>query len=244
MPLKTVLETLDGLDETVQSLYTQTDAGYVLDVEGVDAHPEVANLKSAYERTKADRKAAMEERDALKDRLSGIPEDFDPDQWKQLKSGQAKADPEELVKLRQTLEAERDEWKQKFEGEVSRNRQIAVERTLDSALAEQGVTNPTYVKAARVLLSSQVQTDAEGNPVVETDMGPVPLADHVKRWVAGEGKAFVTPPSGGGSRGNDGSGTASAGKKAKEMSEAEKGRFIRENGLDAWKEKLARERGA
>jgi hypothetical protein len=34
-------------------------------------------------------------------------------------------------------------------------------------------------------------------------MGPMPLADHVKRWVASEGKDFVTPPSGGGAKGND-----------------------------------------
>lgn len=239
--LKTVLESLDGLDEAVQSFYTEADGKFVLNVEGIDHHPEVANLKSAYERTKAERRSIMEERDTLKGKVAALPQDFDPEQWAKLKQG-GKADPEELVKLRQTLEAERDEWRQKYEGEVTRAQRMAMERTLDSALAEQGVTNPTYVKAARVLLSSQVQADAEGNPVVETDMGPVPLADHVKRWVAGEGKAFVTPPAGGGARGNDGGSTSSVGKKAKDMSEAEKGRFIRENGLDAWKDKLARER--
>lgn len=239
--LKTVLESLDGLDETVQSLYTQADDKFILNVEGINEHPEVSNLKSAYERVKADKKTAAEERDAFRARLEGLPEDFDPKEWEKLKKG-GKADPEELVKLRQTLESERDEWKGKYEGEVTRNRQMAIERTLDAALAEQGVTNPTYVKAARVLLSSQVQVDGEGNPVVDTDMGPVPLSDHVKRWVAGEGKAFVTPPSGGGAKGNDGSSTSNTGKKAKDMNEAEKGRFIRENGLDAWKEKLARER--
>lgn len=239
--LKTVLESLDGLDEAVQPLYTQVDDKYVLNVEGIDHHPDVANLKSAYERVKDDKRRAAEERDAFKSRLEGLPEDFDPKEWEKLKKG-GKADPDELVQLRKTLESERDEWKGKYETEVTRARQMAIERTLDGALAEQGVTNPTYVKAARVLLSSQVQTDAEGNPVVETDMGPVPLADHVKRWVAGEGKAFVTPPSGGGAKGNDGGSTSNAGKKAKDMNEAEKGRFIRENGLDAWKEKLARER--
>ena len=34
-------------------------------------------------------------------------------------------------------------------------------------------------------------------------MGPKVLADYVKGWVASEGKDFVTPPQGGGAKGND-----------------------------------------
>lgn len=242
MPLKTVVDTLDGLDEAVQSLYTETENGYVLDVEDVDAHPSVANLKSAYERTKADREAARKEREAMKAKLDAIPEDFDPEKWAEIAKGAKKSDSDELVKLREKLEAEKGDWQKKYEAEVSRNRQMAVERTLDTALTEQGITNPAYLKAARALISSSVQVNESGEPIVDTDMGPIPLAEHVARWVAGEGKAFVTPASGGGAKGNDSGAKAGGSKKAKDMTDGEKGVFIRENGLDAWKEKLERER--
>lgn len=201
--LKTVIESLDGVDDAVQPFYTQADDGsYVLQVEGVDQHPDVANLKSAYERTKADKKTAAEERDALKAKVAGLPEDFDPKEWEKLKKG-GQADPQELVQLRQTLEAERDDWRGKYQDLEGQTRKMTVERTLAETLAAQGVTNPTYQKAAAALLTPKAQLDEKGRAVVDTDMGPMPLADHVKRWVASEGKDFVTPPSGGGAKGND-----------------------------------------
>ena len=42
MALKTVIETTDGLDEAIAALYTETDGKFVLQIEGVDDHPEVA----------------------------------------------------------------------------------------------------------------------------------------------------------------------------------------------------------
>jgi len=202
--LKTVLETLEGVDDAVQQFYMQDDDGnYVLQVEGVDQHPDVANLKSAYERVKADKQTTAQERDALKQTVANLPEDFDPKEWEKLKKGDGKADPQELVQLRQTLEAERDEWKGKYQDLEGQTRKMTVERTLSEALAQQGVTNPTYQKAASALIGPQAQLDDKGNAIVDTDMGPMPLADHVKRWVASEGKDFVTPPSGGGAKGGE-----------------------------------------
>jgi hypothetical protein len=40
--------------------------------------------------------------------------------------------------------------------------------------------------------------------IVETDMGPTPVGDYIKRWAAGEGAAFVAAPQGGGAKGGDG----------------------------------------
>jgi len=53
MALKTILETLEGVDDALQSFYVENDGKYVLQVEGVDEHPDVANLRNAYQRTKA-----------------------------------------------------------------------------------------------------------------------------------------------------------------------------------------------
>ena len=64
--LKTVIESTEGLDEALVPLYAEKDGKFVLQIEGVDAHPDVANLKSAYERVKEDRETIRTERDTLK----------------------------------------------------------------------------------------------------------------------------------------------------------------------------------
>lgn len=204
MALKTVLETLEGVDDALQSFYTETDGKFILQIDGVDNHPDVSNLKSAYERTKADRDAARAERDAAKKLAADFPEDFDAEKWAKIKDG--KPDEAALIKLRQTLEAERDDWKGKFEAASQTSLRNALDRDLTDALQEAGVTNPAFAKAARTMLASDVKIGDDGKAVVETDMGPMALAEHVKRWAATEGKPFVTPPSGGGAGGGKGGG--------------------------------------
>lgn len=201
--LKTVVDTLDGLDEAMHSLYAETDGKFVLQVEGVDSHPDVANLKSAYERTKADRDAARQERDTLKAKVADFPEDFDAEKWAKAKDG--KADEAKLIELRKTLEAERDEWKGKAEAAEANALKSALDRDLTDALTGAGVTNPTFAKAARQMLAGSVKIGDDGAPFVETDMGPLGLTEHVKRWAAGEGKDFVAPATGGGAKGSDSS---------------------------------------
>lgn len=187
MALKTVVDTLDGLDEAVKALYTETDGKFVLDLDGVDEHPDVSNLKSAYERVKASEKDAKAAAKKAADDLSDALKD--------------KPDAEALVKLRTEMEgritaltAENGDLKGQLTG-------VTRDRALSDALAGAGVTNPAFVKAATSLLSNSVKL-VEGRAIVETDMGPVDVAQHVKRWAAGEGKDFVTPPAGGGSKGS------------------------------------------
>lgn len=200
MAIQTVLATLDGVDDALKPLYTQDGDRFVLQLQGVNDHPDVRNLSAAYERVKQDRDAIRQERDTFKTRADAVPDDFSAEAWAKAKEG--KADQAQLVQLRQTLERERDEWKAKAETAEATALRNALDRDLTDALNASGVTNPTFAKAARLMLSEGVKMQ-DGRPVVETDMGPLPLADHVKRWAASEGKAFVTPPSGGGARGGE-----------------------------------------
>ena len=87
MALKTILENLDGVDDAIKSEYTEKDGVFVLNVEGVDSHPEVKNLKSAYERVKSDKSLIADERDSLKSQLSSFPEDFNAEIWEKAKDG-------------------------------------------------------------------------------------------------------------------------------------------------------------
>jgi len=190
--LKSTLESLDGLDENLHDFYQESDGVYVLKVDGIREHPDVLNLRKAYDAEKQKRKEA-------EDKAREIPEDFDLEQWKNVKSGKAKE--EDLIKLRKELEAERDEWKDKAQSLEQQTYQLTVSRQLDDALANAGITNPTFQKAARALLSDGV-TVKDGKAVVDTDMGPMEITEHVKRWASSEGQAFIEQPKGGGSKGN------------------------------------------
>lgn len=189
--LKTIIESLDGMSEELHSLYQKTESGYVLKVSGIDDHPDVSGLKKAYQAEKEKRKEA-------ESRLKLIPDDFDAEQWKNAKSGKAKE--EDLIALRKQLEAERDEWKGKALQMEQQAYKLTVSQQLDEALKESGIVNPIYQKAARALLADGIQMK-DGKAMVDTDMGPVALAEHVKRWVSDEGSAFVEPAKGGGANG-------------------------------------------
>lgn len=202
MSLKTIIDNLDGLDENIAKLYTQKDDKFILQIEGVDEHPDVANLKSAYEATKLDRNSLRTEIEALKTNMPKLPDDFDQAKWDKLKDG--KPDEAALIKLRETLEGERDAALNELKDVKETARNNALERDLTDALNASGVTNPTFAQAARKMLADKVQIDDNGKPFVETDMGPASLNDHVSRWTAGEGKDFVTSPKGGDAKGNDG----------------------------------------
>jgi hypothetical protein len=231
--LKTVLESLEGVDDAVQPFYVENDGKFILQIEGVDDHPDVANLKGAYTRTKADRDAVKTRLSEYEQKLKTIPEDFDADTWKKLKEGNgdaAKASAQ-MIELRKTLEAERDEWKAKYETKEQEIQRVAVERSLDEAIQASGITEPIYVKAARALLASQVKVEGE-KVVVDTDMGPMALPDYVKRWAAGDGKSFVSPPKGGDAKGNErgsGGGKTVSAKELEGMAPQAKAKFFADN---------------
>ena len=236
MPLKAVVESLDGLDENLHDFYVQDGDKFFLDLDDdtIREHRAVAPLRNAYDRTKSDLQKAKEEREAASAKLRALPEDFDPDMWNRLKEGGDPAKREaQGIEMRKQIEAERDEWKSKYEEASGQVQRVIVERSLEEALSGAGITSPTFIKAARAMLVGKVKLEGD-KPMVETDdMGSFPVADYVKRWAAGEGKDFVVPPSGGGARGNDrgssGNGKTVAAKDLESMSAREKAEFFAKN---------------
>jgi len=190
MALRTVLETIDGLDEAIASLYIERDGKYVLDIEGVDEHPDVANLRNAYARTKEDREKARADAAALKAKIAEL----------QKSAPDTAATQAKLAALEEKLaaaEARAGEWQGKYTA-------ITRDQTLLNALRDAGVTNPTFLRAASALLRDEVRLGDDGSAYVETKMGPKILGDYVKAWVADEGAAFVEPAKGGGAKEGDG----------------------------------------
>lgn len=211
MAIKSVLENLDGVDEALKSFYVEHDGKFHLDLDdNVRDHRDVLALRKAYDAEKEGAKAAKAEAKKAKDDLA--------------EALKGKPDEAALVAERQRLEKERDDAI--AERDTARNQITGITRdnALSSALAEVGVTDPGLQKGATAMLRDQIKM-VDGKPMVETDMGPKALADHVKQWAASEGKSFVTPPAGGGAKGADKGGA----KPFAEMTEAERVALHRTN---------------
>lgn len=205
MPLKSVVETLDGMSDELKPMYAEVDGNFVLQVEGINELPEVSGLKKAYDAEMQKRKDARAEVESLKLQIKELPEDFNIETWKKAKEGK----PDEAaieaakVELRKTLEGERDDWKGKYEGEVTKNRTILTDTHLTDALTKAGVTESVFLEAARTSLSTKVQYNDENQPYFESDIGPASLSDYIAKWATTDGKPFVTPPKGGDTKTTD-----------------------------------------
>lgn len=192
MALNVVLADLSGVDDAIKPLYAEADGKFVLQVEGVDLHPDVANLKSAFERVKASEKTKSEKATALEKALAEMTANK----------------PDEAATLAR-IKASED----RLAAEVAKSEALAAkltgvtrDRALSDALSAAGVQNPSFLKAAQAMLSGMVKMDGE-TVFAETPMGPQMVGDFVKKWAASEGKDFVTPPTGGGAKGGNGGGT-------------------------------------
>ena len=192
MALKALLETLESVDDAVKPFYAERDGKFVLDVDGVDDHPDVANLRNAYARTKEDREKNKGEVATLKQQIAEL----------QKGAPDTAATQAKIAQLQEQLDAataETADWRTKFTG-------ITRDQALSNALQSAGITNPTFLKAAQAMLAGTVKLGDDGTAYVDTGMGPKVLGDFVKGWAAKDGKDFVTPPKGGDARGGDRSG--------------------------------------
>lgn len=205
MPVKLVIDSLDSVDEALQSLYVEhSDGKFHLDTDAdsVRGHRDVIPLANAFDRTKTELAGLRTKLTEAEKRVA--PEGFDLEAWNAFKEGKPEAQyQQQIAQVRQTLEAERDEWKGKFEKAESEKRQGAIERDLSDAIAEAGINNPAFAKAARAMLAPRVAIEGDAG-VLDIGLGPMDISEAVKRWAAGdEGKAFVSPPKGDDARGND-----------------------------------------
>lgn len=270
--LKTVLESLDDVPEAIREHYKEQKIGdktvFVLDLDGVDAHPGVVNLKSAFERVKADKKKLGDDLAAANAKLKDLPEDFDASEWERLRtdeqSRQADPDNKDVNKRIETavnaaksqLQSKFERDKKKLEDEVkARDQQIAsleadirkrlVTDGLTVALTEAGVTNPAFLKAARAMLEADVEVvDEDGVRIakMKSDLGGDDLAKYVSNWVQGdEGKAFVTPAKGADSKGSNGRSSEDNPFGKTSWNKTEQGKLIRTDRAKA--ERLAKAAG-
>lgn len=222
MALKALVTDIEDVEEKYRDLYEEDDDGnHVLQLAGVDDHPEVKNLRSAYDKEKDKRKRLSTEAEDLRRLKAKLPEDFDPDQWEELKRrAEQSGDAGKVKQVQEEYERKLTEAQQEVTSLKEQIRSNAVERELAQALEAAGVTSPALKRGATALLKGQVQLDDDGNVVMDTKMGPKPVADAVKQWAStDEGKDYVSPAKGSGAKG--GGGSKGAAKKFNEMTGAE-----------------------
>jgi DNA-binding helix-hairpin-helix protein with protein kinase domain len=176
---------------------------------------EVKKLRKESTIKPEDLEAVEKERDELKSALTAAQKEA-----KQLADAAKKAD-------------------EALKAESAFNHRLLVENGLTDELTKAGVTNPAFLKAVKSTLASQVAVVVEGDTRI-AKAGDKPLSEFVKEWASSdEGKFFVTAPenSGSGASGNNGK-QFSTNKKASEMNVKEKATYIKENGINAWNDKV------
>ena len=104
----------------------------------------------------------------------------------------------EATKALKAANAEAEKFKKAYESESKLTHNLLVENGLTDALTKAGVTNPVHLRAAKAMLSGQVQLVAEGDNRI-AKVGDKALADYVGEWAKGEeGKYFVAAQQNGG----------------------------------------------
>jgi hypothetical protein len=104
----------------------------------------------------------------------------------------------EATKALKAANTEAEKVKKAYESESKLTHRLLVENGLTDALTKAGVTNPVHLRAAKAMLSGQVQLVAEGDNRI-AKVGDKALADYVGEWAKGEeGKYFVAAQQNGG----------------------------------------------
>jgi len=217
MPLKAELDSLDGVDEGLQSHYTKHEDGrFRLDVEGM---PDVSGLKSALEKERRDRKA-------LKDSLTKF-DGVDLEEIERLKGIAAKFESGDIDKA--TLDAavekriksvneahanalaEKDELINTTNGHLSK---VLIDNGIASEFANAKGMPSALVDVQNRLRSSftvkdgkVVALDKEGNTRYGSDgITPYGIKDAINALREDENAVHLWQPSKGSGAGGDGGG--------------------------------------
>ncbi len=218
MALKAVLDSLDGIDESLHEHYTEKDGGYYLNLEDFGKHPGAVTLKTTLNKVNKDKDALAAKVTELEGKVEGLPEDFDADEWARLKAGDGGKPDEAIQALKDQHARAVETLKAKHAKDLADKDMIIGERDgyidrtlidggLKDALLDVGV-NPDLMDGALASLRGSVKVqkadDGSRAAIVETDLGDVPVADFVKEWAGAKGKAYLGKATGPGGEGNNG----------------------------------------
>jgi len=248
MPLKLEVESLEGLDESIQGLYEREgeEGPYRLAVEGL---PDTQGLKSALEKERA---AAKD----LKKQLKSF-EGVDTEKYQNLLLREAefeKADPSKIEEMiNERVSQNKKQWDEKYlslqEAYSQRESQLAdltITNELRSVGAELGVADGEAMNdfiargkgVFRLVDGKVTPVDKEGNVLYgESGVEPLTMREYTKK-LSETAKHLFKPSAGGGASnaggGNTGRGTVRF--KSDLRTNADKAAFIGKHGRTAYLE--------
>lgn len=245
MGIKAVLPSLDDVQDGMKELYKEADGKFILDVDGFDDHPTVRGVIIANKTNKEKRDELRGQVESLSKRLSGIPEDFDPeayaDMLERLEKNQAPDVDEKLAKQRAKLEDKFGREISEREGKISAMQSSLERMVVDDGLSramDEALIDPLHKKKLLPFLKSEAKISVEHDgdsykAIVDTDLGPVSLKQFVTEWAqSDDGKPYIAKSTGPKPRGGDGRGGSSTMKRAdwESLSNTERSQFLRDGG--------------
>lgn len=243
MALKAILTTLDGLSEELKKEYTEKDGKFYLTVEGIDEHPSVGALKRAKDHEKNLRQAAETAQRAAEDKVTEV-----EGQLEGLRTGAIpKADVDALKK---SYEDKVKDNQTKFDEKYDKQQALIEKHMLDG----QALALATEISTVPSLLTPHIRSrlkleEVDGELTVSIlDIAGKPSAatlDDLKKEML-QNKSFApiligSKASGSGATGGSSGGGAS--KPFKDLSEAERTKFAKDD-PEGFRSALAAEQSA
>ena len=212
MGIKAIVESADELGD-LKDFYKEDGGKFILDVDGIDDHPKVRGVITANRENVKKRDQYKAKVDELEARVSGLPEDFDADDWARLKAGDDGKKPDEQVQaLKDSHTQAIERLKTKHAKEIAEKDTAINEREgyIDNSLLDGGLkdalldagVDPDLLRGAMGVVRgrTKVLRDDKGGrkPIAENDLGEeVAIPDFVKDWAASkEGRAYLGKASG------------------------------------------------
>lgn len=223
MGLKFELDTLEGVDESLHGFYEEKDGKFRLSVEDLPKGDDGAELKEALRKEREERKSAKERLQQLED------------ERKQLEDDRAKEKGEFKTLYEKTqaeLEQEREQGR-KFRTTIQQKEQDGDALQIASQLTKD-------MSRANLLKKEVLQFSRYTDDGVKYEIGGVEVTKEKLVDKLREDYPFLVDGSqstGGGANGSKGTGSQ-LGKKSSEMNNAEKSKYITDNGLAAWESKV------
>lgn len=221
MPLP-VFSSRDDVPEPFRETYVERDGQWVPDVE------DVAALKNAHERQKAETRAAKEQAAQLSQRLAEIEQDRH--------AKQAGLTDEQIAKLREQLAAEKRPLEDKLTQYERELRTLKLDNAVKSMMAKAGVVGPR-VDALFKLVGDRFDLSEDGTPILR-DKPVADLQQYLATDVATEYPEFYASQQKAGMPAPHRPG-APRGFDPRTATLTEKLDFIKQHGADAWEAAIA-----
>lgn len=188
--LKTSYESMGDVPDSVKEFVVEKDGKAILQIEGVKTDADISALQSVVDKERRARRDAEAKLNGLESKYSLLPDDFNIDEYNQLKDGFTGTIDEKLKEQRERITKQYNTELEKLKGQVQEKDnlvQVHVKNaTLQKAIAEAGVAKQ-FVPAVEAMMANKLTL--EGTDVY---LNEKPVSEAMKAWAqSDDGKHYV-----------------------------------------------------